>query len=215
MTSRSTPWWPLLVNSCPRRTDLMTVQLPDARVGTRSRTGRHRATRSRSREPLATPEVSDAVDNRDAEPASDTATRPASTTGGRSLRADNATAGSAGDIVVVAVRWEGHAALANGSGAVWARTVVVDCVNPPGFDTHGSYALSTSDGAATHRSRCASRHRRRRRLPQRQYGATGGVQKFTGITPSQQRVPGGRADRRPHLCKPALQGARGRACPDI
>src|SRR5689334_3976965 len=48
--------------------------------------------------------------------------------------ADNATAAGEGDVVVVAVPWDGHGELLNGLAAELAGKVVVDCVNPLGFD---------------------------------------------------------------------------------
>ena len=62
--------------------------------------------------------------------------------------ADNATAAAAGDVVVVAVPWDGHRALlAQLAGALEGK-VVVDCVNPLGFDKQGAYALPVEEGSA-------------------------------------------------------------------
>ena len=62
--------------------------------------------------------------------------------------ADNAGAASAGDIVVVAVPWEGHGELLTSLKAELAGKVVVDCVNPLGFDKQGAYALAVEEGSA-------------------------------------------------------------------
>lgn len=62
--------------------------------------------------------------------------------------ADNAGAATAGDIVVVAVPWEGHGELLASLTAELAGKVVVDCVNPLGFDKQGAYALPVEEGSA-------------------------------------------------------------------
>jgi len=62
--------------------------------------------------------------------------------------ADNAGAATAGDIVVVAVPWEGHGELLAALTAELAGKVVVDCVNPLGFDKQGAYALQVDEGSA-------------------------------------------------------------------
>ena len=62
--------------------------------------------------------------------------------------ADNAGAARAGDVVVVAVPWEGHEELLQALAGELAGKVVVDCVNPLGFDKQGSYALPVAEGSA-------------------------------------------------------------------
>jgi NADPH-dependent F420 reductase len=52
------------------------------------------------------------------------------------------------DIVVVAVPWDGHAALLTELRDALAGKVVVDCVNPLGFDKQGPYALPVEEGSA-------------------------------------------------------------------
>lgn len=61
--------------------------------------------------------------------------------------ADNATAAEA-DLVIVAVPYEGHCALLEELAPTLAGKVVVDCVNPLGFDSHGAYALAVEAGSA-------------------------------------------------------------------
>jgi NADPH-dependent F420 reductase len=58
-------------------------------------------------------------------------------------------AAQAGDIVLVAVPWDGHAALLAELADALAGRVVVDCVNPLGFDKQGAFALSVAEGSAT------------------------------------------------------------------
>ncbi len=62
--------------------------------------------------------------------------------------ADNAAAARAGDVVVVAVPWDGHRDLLLALAADLAGKVVVDCVNPLGFDKQGAYALPVEEGSA-------------------------------------------------------------------
>jgi len=62
--------------------------------------------------------------------------------------ADNGAAAEAGDIVIVAVPWEGHRELLIGLADKLAGKVVVDCVNPLGFDKQGAFALPVEEGSA-------------------------------------------------------------------
>ncbi|MBB6119260.1 NADPH-dependent F420 reductase [Nocardiopsis algeriensis] len=61
---------------------------------------------------------------------------------------DNAGAAGAGDIVVVAVPWEGHKELLEALTEPLRGKIVVDCVNPLGFDKRGPYALPVAEGSA-------------------------------------------------------------------
>jgi 8-hydroxy-5-deazaflavin:NADPH oxidoreductase len=72
----------------------------------------------------------------------------AAATGGAVTGTDNHRAAEAGDVVVVAVPWEGHAELLASLAPVLAGKVVVDCVNPLGFDKQGAYALEVEEGSA-------------------------------------------------------------------
>ncbi len=62
--------------------------------------------------------------------------------------ADNAGAASAGTIVIVAVPYEGHENLLKSLAGELAGKVVVDCVNPLGFDKQGAYQLEVPEGSA-------------------------------------------------------------------
>ncbi|TAL21210.1 MAG: NADPH-dependent F420 reductase [Frankiales bacterium] len=62
--------------------------------------------------------------------------------------ADNATAAAEGDVVIVAVPWDGHRELLASLADALAGKVVVDCVNPLGFDKQGAYALPVEEGSA-------------------------------------------------------------------
>lgn len=52
------------------------------------------------------------------------------------------------DIVVIAVPWEAHAPTVAGLAGALAGKVVVDCVNPLGFDGQGPYVLQVDEGSA-------------------------------------------------------------------
>ena len=60
----------------------------------------------------------------------------------------NAECAADSDVVVAAVPWEGHGALLASLPAQLAGKVVVDCVNPIGFDQRGAYALDVPEGSA-------------------------------------------------------------------
>jgi NADPH-dependent F420 reductase len=60
----------------------------------------------------------------------------------------NAAAAALGDIVVVAVPWEGHREVLEELKDILVGKVVVDCVNPLGFDKSGPYALVVEEGSA-------------------------------------------------------------------
>ena len=52
------------------------------------------------------------------------------------------------DLVIAAVPWEGHGELLSGLAAELAGKIVVDCVNPLGFDKRGAYPLPVAEGSA-------------------------------------------------------------------
>lgn len=62
--------------------------------------------------------------------------------------ADNAAAAKQADVVIVAVPYEGHADLLRGLANELAGKIVVDCVNPLGFDKGGAFALAVPAGSA-------------------------------------------------------------------
>lgn len=62
--------------------------------------------------------------------------------------ADNAEAARRSDIVIVAVPWDGHGDTLKSLAADLAGKLVVDCVNPLGFDKQGAYALKPEEGSA-------------------------------------------------------------------
>ncbi|MFI5617442.1 NADPH-dependent F420 reductase [Streptomyces sp. NPDC051567] len=62
--------------------------------------------------------------------------------------ADNAECARRSDIVIVAVPWEGHAKTLAALREELTGKLVVDCVNPLGFDKQGAYALQVEEGSA-------------------------------------------------------------------
>ncbi len=88
------------------------------------------------------------IGSRSAERAGEAASVLAEAVGGAVTGADNAAAAAAGDIVVVAVPWDGHGELLTSLATELAGKVVVDCVNPLGFDKQGAYALPVEEGSA-------------------------------------------------------------------
>ena len=66
----------------------------------------------------------------------------------RGHRRQTTTSAAAADLVIVTVPYEGHADLLTSLSGQLAGKIVVDCVNPLGFDKHGPYALAVADGSA-------------------------------------------------------------------
>lgn len=62
--------------------------------------------------------------------------------------ADNATTAADADVVLVAVPWEGHGDLLASLRDQLAGKIVIDCVNPLGFDKQGPFALPVEEGSA-------------------------------------------------------------------
>src|SRR3954468_14389638 len=62
--------------------------------------------------------------------------------------ADNAETARRSDIVIVAVPWDGHGKTLESLREELVGKLVVDCVNPLGFDKKGAYALKPEEGSA-------------------------------------------------------------------
>jgi NADPH-dependent F420 reductase len=60
----------------------------------------------------------------------------------------NADACQAADLVIVAVPWDGHAETVASLRSNLIGKIVVDCVNPLGFDAKGPFALRVPEGSA-------------------------------------------------------------------
>ncbi|MGX7825071.1 NADPH-dependent F420 reductase [Actinokineospora sp. 24-640] len=89
------------------------------------------------------------IGSRSAERAADAARELCAAAGVESVEGrDNAACAAGSDVVLVAVPWDGHGDLLAGLKAELAGKVVVDCVNPLGFDKQGPYALAVPEGSA-------------------------------------------------------------------
>lgn len=62
--------------------------------------------------------------------------------------AENAECARRSDVVIVAVPWEGHAKTLQALRDELDGKLVIDCVNPLGFDKKGAYALKPEEGSA-------------------------------------------------------------------
>jgi NADPH-dependent F420 reductase len=60
----------------------------------------------------------------------------------------NADVAAAAELVIVAVPYAGHAALLSALATELVGKIVVDCVNPLGFDQHGPFPLRVAAGSA-------------------------------------------------------------------
>jgi NADPH-dependent F420 reductase len=62
--------------------------------------------------------------------------------------AENPVAAREADVVIVAVPWDGHKTLLESLREELAGKIVIDCVNPLGFDKQGAFALPVEEGSA-------------------------------------------------------------------
>lgn len=69
-------------------------------------------------------------------------------TGGEVTGGDNETVSADADLVIIAVPWAGHAETVAALRTPLAGKIVVDCVNPLGFDKRGPYPLAVPEGSA-------------------------------------------------------------------
>ncbi|GAB1817189.1 NADPH-dependent F420 reductase [Herbidospora sp. RD11066] len=60
----------------------------------------------------------------------------------------NADVAAEADLIIVAVPWDGHRALLTDLRETLTGKIVVDCVNPLGFDKQGAFALPVEEGSA-------------------------------------------------------------------
>ena len=61
---------------------------------------------------------------------------------------DNLETATKADVVLVAVPWDGHGDLLASLREALAGKIVIDCVNPLGFDKQGPFALKVDEGSA-------------------------------------------------------------------
>jgi len=62
---------------------------------------------------------------------------------------DNVSVVRNSDVVIIAVPWDGHEATIKSLVAELSGKIVIDCVNPLGFDAQGAFALKVPEGSAT------------------------------------------------------------------
>jgi NADPH-dependent F420 reductase len=60
----------------------------------------------------------------------------------------NHEAAVAADVVIAAIPWEGHADLLSELAGPLTGKIVIDCVNPLGFDARGAYSIGVPEGSA-------------------------------------------------------------------
>lgn len=70
------------------------------------------------------------------------------TQGSGSITGGGNSTAAAAELVIVAVPYEGHADLLSSLATELAGKIVVDCVNPLGFDKRGPFPLSVAAGSA-------------------------------------------------------------------
>ncbi|MGH3902116.1 MAG: NADPH-dependent F420 reductase [Pseudonocardiaceae bacterium] len=89
------------------------------------------------------------IGSRDAGRADQVAASLRARSGSQRVRgADNAGCAAESDVVVVAVPFAGHAELLGPLRSLLAGTIVIDCVNPLGFDKRGPFSPVVSEGSA-------------------------------------------------------------------
>jgi 8-hydroxy-5-deazaflavin:NADPH oxidoreductase len=62
--------------------------------------------------------------------------------------AANADAARAADVVIAAMPWDGHRELLESLAGALEGKILIDCVNPLGFDSRGAYPLEVPEGSA-------------------------------------------------------------------
>ncbi|WP_235875201.1 NADPH-dependent F420 reductase [Saccharopolyspora aridisoli] len=88
------------------------------------------------------------IGSRNAERAQQAADEIEEIAGGDVTGADNAGCAATSDLVLAALPWEGHADTLKVLRTELAGKIVIDCVNPLGFDEKGPYALPVEEGSA-------------------------------------------------------------------
>ncbi|MFC7244537.1 NADPH-dependent F420 reductase [Catellatospora aurea] len=88
------------------------------------------------------------IGSRSADRAAASAAELAELSGGNVSGGDNADVAGRSDVLIVAVPYAGHADTLAGLVDELVGKIVVDCVNPLGFDKQGPYALKVDEGSA-------------------------------------------------------------------
>ena len=60
----------------------------------------------------------------------------------------NHEAAAEADVLIAAIPWEGHADLLSELAGPLSGKIVIDCVNPIGFDSRGAYPIGVPEGSA-------------------------------------------------------------------
>ena len=145
--------------------------------------------------------------------------------------ATNAECAATSDIVIAAVPYDGHAELLASLREQLVGKILIDCVNPLGFDKQGAFVLPVPEGSAAQQAqallpettvvaparhrRCDRRDRRPRagRRPRGDGRRTGPGRPHRGNAgclrrSASQRRAGRGAHGQPHRGQPSLQGPR-------
>ena len=90
------------------------------------------------------------IGSRDAARAAEKAEEIAAKIGGPATigGAENSVAAATSEVVLLAVPWDGHAALVASLAPDLGGKTVISCVNPLGFDRNGPYGLTLQESAA-------------------------------------------------------------------
>lgn len=88
------------------------------------------------------------IGSRDAGRAADTAAALTSKASATVTGDANEIVAGTTDLVIAAVPWDGHFDLLSSLRSQLVGKIVVDCVNPMGFDKRGPYAVSVPEGSA-------------------------------------------------------------------
>ncbi|GER22319.1 NADPH-dependent F420 reductase [Zafaria cholistanensis] len=90
------------------------------------------------------------IGSRDAARAAEKSAEIAAKIGGAATigGAENSVAAATSDVVLLAVPWDGHAALVTSLASELRGKTVISCVNPLGFDQDGPYGLTLQESAA-------------------------------------------------------------------
>ncbi|SFT51891.1 reduced coenzyme F420:NADP oxidoreductase [Actinopolyspora lacussalsi subsp. righensis] len=88
------------------------------------------------------------IGSRSADRAAEAAEEIATTSGGSVLGRSNSDCAAEADVVLAALPWEAHADTLRELRSELADKIVIDCVNPLGFDKKGPYALPVEEGSA-------------------------------------------------------------------
>ncbi len=88
------------------------------------------------------------IGSRKADRAHQAAAEIVEVTGGNVVGLENAEAATASDVVLAAVPWDAHEPTLEALRSELAGKIVIDCVNPLGFDKLGPYPLEVPEGSA-------------------------------------------------------------------